>query len=165
MGKPGAAEHRDLHRQPIGLRTAVRGAAELERRSAELGDSALAVHGQQPLADAGGSRAAAQVHLARAIARRAERDTIRALEGDQNRDGSEIRRYLNADSLHYLSQEGMVKATGLDKSRFCMACYDGNYPVTYDPTLDKHIIERRNGRVSTLTDSLDREQAQIPLFK
>lgn len=77
----------------------------------------------------------------------------------------EIRRYLNADSLHYLSQEGMVKATGLDKSAFCMACYDGDYPVAYDPTLDKHIIERRNGRASTLTDSLDREKSQIPLFK
>ena len=28
----------------------------------------------------------------------------------------EIRKYLNADSLHYLSQEGMVKATGLPKN-------------------------------------------------
>jgi len=27
-----------------------------------------------------------------------------------------------------------------------MACYDGNYPVPYDPAVDKHIIERRNGR-------------------
>ena len=58
----------------------------------------------------------------------------------------EIRKYLNADSLHYLSQEGMVKATGLPANRFCMACYDGNYPVPYDPSVDKHIIERRNGR-------------------
>jgi amidophosphoribosyltransferase len=81
-----------------------------------------------------------------------------------NMELEEIRRYLNADSLHYLSQEGMVKATGLDASHFCMACYDGNYPVTYDPTLDKHIIERRNGRASTLTESLERERAQIPLF-
>jgi len=82
-----------------------------------------------------------------------------------NMELEEIRRYLNADSLHYLSQDGMVKATGLDKTQFCMACYDGNYPVSYDPTLDKHIIERRNGRASTLTQSLERGQAQIPLFK
>jgi len=58
----------------------------------------------------------------------------------------EIRKYLNADSLHYLSKEGMVQATGLPKESFCMACYDGDYPVPYDPAVDKDIIERRNGR-------------------
>ena len=82
-----------------------------------------------------------------------------------NMELEEIRRYLNADSLYYLSQAGMVKATGVDPDQFCMACYDGRYPVTYDPTLDKHIIERRNGRAGTLTDSLERDQAQIPLFQ
>ena len=46
-----------------------------------------------------------------------------------NHSLEEIRKYLNADSLHYLSQEGMVKATGLPANSFCMACYDGNYPV------------------------------------
>src|SRR5664279_2259236 len=44
----------------------------------------------------------------------------------------EIRKYLNADSLHYLSQPGMIKATGLPADSFCMACYDGNYPVPFD---------------------------------
>ena len=42
-----------------------------------------------------------------------------------------------------LSEEGMVRATGLPKESFCMACYDGNYPVPYDPLVDKHIMERR----------------------
>ena len=50
-----------------------------------------------------------------------------------NNTVDEIRKYLNADSLHYLSQAGMVKATGLPEESFCMACYDGNYPVPYDP--------------------------------
>ena len=27
----------------------------------------------------------------------------------------------------------MVKATGLPANAFCMACYDGRYPVPYDP--------------------------------
>ncbi len=76
----------------------------------------------------------------------------------------EIRKYLNADSLHYLSQDGMVKATGLPKNSFCMACYDGNYPVPYDPAMDKHLIERRNGRVSSLSESLAKERAQINLL-
>ncbi len=76
----------------------------------------------------------------------------------------EIRKYLNADSLHYLSQDGMVKATGLPKNSFCMACYDGNYPVPYDPAVDKHIIERRNGRLPTFSDVLEKEKAQIKLL-
>ncbi len=76
----------------------------------------------------------------------------------------DIRKYLNADSLHYLSQDGMVKATGLPRSSFCMACYDGDYPVKYDPSVDKHIIERRVGRVTSLTESLAKERAQIRLL-
>jgi amidophosphoribosyltransferase len=76
----------------------------------------------------------------------------------------DIRKYLSADSLHYLSQEGMVKATGLPKEAFCMACYDGNYPVPYDPAVDKHIIERRNGRMPGLSQELAREKAQIKLL-
>ena len=76
----------------------------------------------------------------------------------------DIRKYLNADSLHYLSQDGMVKATGRPRDSFCMACYDGIYPVAYDPSVDKHIIERRNGRVATLTDTLAKERAQIKLL-
>jgi len=77
----------------------------------------------------------------------------------------EIRMYLNADSLYYLSQEGMVKATGLPKESFCMACYDGIYPVAYDPVLDKHIIERRRGQTQTLGEALEKEGKQIDLLK
>ncbi|HHY84163.1 MAG TPA: amidophosphoribosyltransferase [Verrucomicrobia bacterium] len=76
----------------------------------------------------------------------------------------EIRKYLNADSLYYLSQDGMVKATGLPRNSFCMACYDGNYPVPYDPCVDKHIIERRNSRITSLTEALAKERAQIKLL-
>jgi amidophosphoribosyltransferase len=76
----------------------------------------------------------------------------------------EIRKYLNADSLHYLSKEGMIKATGLPASSFCMACYDGNYPVAYDPKVDKHTIERRNGRLPAFSDTLAKERAQIKLL-
>jgi amidophosphoribosyltransferase len=81
-----------------------------------------------------------------------------------NHSIEEIRSYLNADSLHYLSQEGLVKATGLPANSFCMACYDGDYPVKFDPAVDKHIIERRNGRLPSLTDSIATERAQIKLL-
>src|SRR5213593_3902195 len=76
----------------------------------------------------------------------------------------EICKYLNADSLAYLSQEGMVKATGLPSNAFCMACYDGNYPVPYDPMVDKHIMERRRARVESLSEALAKEELQPRLL-
>lgn len=69
----------------------------------------------------------------------------------------EIRRFLNADSLGYISLEGMVAATGHPRNSFCLACYDGNYPVPYDPMVDKHIIERRRARGGGLGLELDAE--------
>jgi amidophosphoribosyltransferase len=81
-----------------------------------------------------------------------------------NHSLEEIRKYLNADSLHYLSQEGMVRATGLPAANFCMACYDGNYPVAYDPEVDKHIIERRNGHLPGFADLFVPEKAQTNLL-
>ncbi|MDB6111836.1 MAG: amidophosphoribosyltransferase [Pedosphaera sp.] len=81
-----------------------------------------------------------------------------------NHSLEEIRKYLNADSLHYLSAEGLVKATGLPKDNFCMACYDGNYPVKYDPLVDKHIMERRNGFIQGLGEDLAKEELQAKLL-
>jgi amidophosphoribosyltransferase len=76
----------------------------------------------------------------------------------------EIRKYLNADSLAYLSQDGMVKATGQPKEAFCMACYDGKYPVPYDPVVDKHIMERRRARVESLGEGLAKDELQPKLL-
>lgn len=81
-----------------------------------------------------------------------------------NRGLDDIRRELNADSLAYLSQEGMVKATGLDAQGFCMACYDGRYPIEYDAALDKLILERRHARVQSLGETLARDTLQPRLF-
>jgi amidophosphoribosyltransferase len=44
----------------------------------------------------------------------------------------EIQRYLGADSLGYLSLEGMLKATGADPNQFCHACFSGQYKVGFD---------------------------------
>ncbi|MEO2068000.1 MAG: amidophosphoribosyltransferase [Desulfurobacteriaceae bacterium] len=41
----------------------------------------------------------------------------------------EIRKYIEADSLGYLSLEGMIKAAGGSKDLYCTACFDGEYPV------------------------------------
>jgi amidophosphoribosyltransferase len=76
----------------------------------------------------------------------------------------EIRGYLDADSLGYLSEAGMVKATGLASESFCMACYNGRYPVPYDENVDKHIMERRRARIEGLGEGLEKEKMQIKLL-
>ena len=40
----------------------------------------------------------------------------------------EIRQYLGVDTLGYLSLDGMLKAAGA-RSRFCHACFSGQYPT------------------------------------
>jgi amidophosphoribosyltransferase len=59
----------------------------------------------------------------------------------------------------------MVKATGKPANKFCMACYDGNYPVQYDPAVDKHIMERRRSRTEGLGDALTTLEKQGRLFE
>jgi amidophosphoribosyltransferase len=81
-----------------------------------------------------------------------------------NHSLEEIRKYLSADSLHYLSEDGMIKATGLPRDNFCMACYTGKYPVPYDPGVNKHVIERRNGRVLGLSEEVENGRAQFKLL-
>jgi len=49
----------------------------------------------------------------------------------------EIAGYLGADSIGYLSVAGMVKATGHRAENFCLACFDGRYPVPQPGRLGK----------------------------
>jgi amidophosphoribosyltransferase len=42
---------------------------------------------------------------------------------------AEITRFVGADSLGYLSQEGLLSAVAEDRHRYCNACFSGNYPV------------------------------------
>ena len=45
-------------------------------------------------------------------------------------DISEIKQAIGADSLAYVSMEGLVSSTNLPKQKLCRACFDGDYPVT-----------------------------------
>jgi amidophosphoribosyltransferase len=48
----------------------------------------------------------------------------------------EIRQKIGADSLGYLSLEGLVEATGRDRNEMCVGCLTGvypNVPATYEP--------------------------------
>ena len=42
----------------------------------------------------------------------------------------EIRESIGADTLGYLSVDGMVEATGQPRSELCTACFTGDYPIT-----------------------------------
>ena len=44
----------------------------------------------------------------------------------------EIRQYIEADSLSYLSLEGLEKACdGGEGNHYCTACYTGDYPTQW----------------------------------
>jgi amidophosphoribosyltransferase len=45
----------------------------------------------------------------------------------------EICRFVGADSLGYLSLEGMLAATGLPKGSTCVACWTARYPTEITP--------------------------------
>jgi amidophosphoribosyltransferase len=40
----------------------------------------------------------------------------------------EIQKYINANSLHYLSLEGLKKCMGEEAENFCYSCFTGDYP-------------------------------------
>ena len=55
----------------------------------------------------------------------------------------EIRAFVGADSLGYLSLEGLVRATGSPATDLCRACFDGEYPVPIPEQVGKFVLEGR----------------------
>jgi amidophosphoribosyltransferase len=54
----------------------------------------------------------------------------------------EIRTSLGADSLGYVSLDGLVAATGLHRDRLCRACFDGVYPIDVaEDARGKYLLE------------------------
>jgi amidophosphoribosyltransferase len=53
----------------------------------------------------------------------------------------QIRDYIGADSLGYLSLEGMVAASAGEKNDFCRACFDGEYPIPVPDHAGKFLLE------------------------
>jgi amidophosphoribosyltransferase len=41
----------------------------------------------------------------------------------------QMKKYLGATSLHFLSYKGMIESTGLPESSFCTSCFTGKYPI------------------------------------
>jgi amidophosphoribosyltransferase len=54
----------------------------------------------------------------------------------------EIQNYIGADSLCYLSMKGMLEATGLPAESFCLACFNGHYPLEPEDDFSKQCLEQ-----------------------
>ena len=63
--------------------------------------------------------------------------------GDEDEMLEDVRRAIGADTLGYISQQGMIAATEQPSSRLCSACFDGNYPIELpgESALGKNVIE------------------------
>lgn len=55
----------------------------------------------------------------------------------------EIREHIGADSLGYLSLEGLIKATGLPADKFCAGCFTGTYPIEVPREGKGYLYEKR----------------------
>lgn len=61
----------------------------------------------------------------------------------------EIRDFIGADSLGYISIEGLIEAVDLPKEIFCLACFTGDYPIPVQMEMDKLALEASPGVVSS----------------
>ncbi len=51
----------------------------------------------------------------------------------------EVRRYLGADTLAYLSLEGMLASMGTQRGDYCTSCYTGHYPVAFPVEREQYL--------------------------
>ena len=64
-------------------------------------------------------------------------------DGTQGEMLDAVRHAIGADTLGYISLDGMIAATEQPASRLCCACFDGNYPIELpsETALGKNVIE------------------------
>jgi glutamine phosphoribosylpyrophosphate amidotransferase len=75
----------------------------------------------------------------------------------------EIQRYLNADSLAYLSLGGLTSAVAPSQRSYCTSCYTGHYPVEFPRDTESYLqlalkldkSDSRNGEKLDIADKLD----------
>ena len=60
----------------------------------------------------------------------------------QNENVTGIAEFIGLDSLHYLSLDGMVEATGMEANNFCLSCYNGRYPIARPENMGKFCFEK-----------------------
>ena len=67
-----------------------------------------------------------------------EREKLVAAERTQ----AQIAEYLEVDSLHYLSLDGMLSCVSRPKGHYCTACWSGEYRIQPDKPVNKLDLER-----------------------
>lgn len=65
------------------------------------------------------------------------------MQGAANKSVEEIRQHIGADSLGYLSLEGLMKAIGEPEERHCNACFTGVYPIDVQMQMNRLEVSRR----------------------
>jgi amidophosphoribosyltransferase len=63
-----------------------------------------------------------------------------------SRTVEEIRQAIGADSLGYISIEGLIESLGRAEDHYCLACFNGDYPMEVPLTGGKTILEITGGR-------------------
>jgi len=61
----------------------------------------------------------------------------------------EIRKFLEVDSLHYLSHDGMLSCVKMPAEKYCTACFSGNYPLDVTEPVEKFALERSQLKMFT----------------
>ncbi len=59
-----------------------------------------------------------------------------------NRSLKEIAKFLEVDSVGYMSLEGLLSCTALPADHYCTACWTGKYKIPVDVVLNKFVMER-----------------------
>ncbi len=55
---------------------------------------------------------------------------------------AQIKNYIKADTLHYLSLSGLIEASKQNPDTLCTACFTGKYPVAVDMNFSKTMFEK-----------------------
>ena len=58
-----------------------------------------------------------------------------------NKTLDEITEYIGADSLAYLSVDGLMRAVRAPKEEYCKGCFTGDYPIPIQLEMDKMRFE------------------------
>ena len=78
-----------------------------------------------------------------------------------------VRHAIGADTLGYISQQGMIAATEQPASRLCSACFDGNYPIELpsETALGKNVIEHMLANAARSGSSVQAENDNVSALR
>jgi amidophosphoribosyltransferase len=76
-----------------------------------------------------------------------------------------IRHSIGADSLGYISLDGLIAASDQPKTRLCRACFDGIYPIPLPEIVGKHVLEGIEKSVGREPEHVDGYRAEDVIEK